>query len=60
MTSRGSAMEEIAGGAATYVDPTSVDSIREGISRAAAPAPRRIATWPEVARRTQAVYEEVA
>ena len=60
VTSRGSAMEEIAGGAATYVDPTSVDSIREGISRAAAPAPRRIATWPEVARRTQAVYEEVA
>src|SRR5205823_1412698 len=60
VTSRGSAMEEIAGGAATYVDPTSVDSIREGISRAAAPAPRRIATWPEVARRTQAVYEELA
>jgi glycosyltransferase involved in cell wall biosynthesis len=60
VTSRGSAMEEIAGDDATYVDPTSVESIRDGIARATPPAPRRIATWPDVARRTQTVYEEVA
>ena len=60
VTSRGSAMEEIADGDAVYVDPTSVDSIREGIARAKAPTPRRVATWPEVAGRTRAVYEEVA
>jgi O-antigen biosynthesis alpha-1,2-mannosyltransferase len=60
VTSRGSAMEEIAGNDATYVDATSVDSIRDGIERATRPAPRRIASWPEVAQRTRAVYEEVA
>lgn len=60
VTSRGSAMEEIAGDEATYVDPTSVESIRDGIARAKAPTPRRIATWPEVAARTRAVYEELA
>jgi glycosyltransferase involved in cell wall biosynthesis len=60
VTSRGSAMEEIADGEAVYVDPTSVESIREGIARAKAPTPRRVATWPEVARRTRSVYEELA
>jgi glycosyltransferase involved in cell wall biosynthesis len=60
VTSRGSAMEEIAGGDAVYVDPEDVTSIRDGIERAAAPPPRRIAEWPDVARRTQDVYEEVA
>jgi glycosyltransferase involved in cell wall biosynthesis len=60
VTSRGSAMEEIAGDDATYVDPTDVESIREGIRKAFAPAPRRIASWHDVAARTQAVYEELA
>jgi glycosyltransferase involved in cell wall biosynthesis len=60
VTSRGSAMEEVAGNDATYVDATSVESIRDGIERATRPAPRRIASWPEVAQRTRAVYEEVA
>ena len=60
VTSRGSAMEEIAGDDAAYVDPTSVESIRDGIERAARPVPRRVASWPDVAQRTRAVYEEVA
>jgi glycosyltransferase involved in cell wall biosynthesis len=60
VTSRGSAMEAIAGEDATYVDPTSVESIRDGIARATPPTPRRVATWPDVARRTQTVYEDVA
>jgi glycosyltransferase involved in cell wall biosynthesis len=60
VTSAGSAMAEIAGVDATYVDPTDVESIRDGIARATAPAPRRIASWLDVARATRAVYEEVA
>jgi glycosyltransferase involved in cell wall biosynthesis len=60
VTSRGSAMEEIAGEDATYVDPTSVASIRDGIAGAKSPAPRRVATWADVAARTGAVYEELA
>lgn len=60
VTSRGSAMEEIAGTDAVYVDPEDVASIRDGIEQAAPPSPRRIADWPEIARRTQGVYEEVA
>ena len=60
VTSRGSAMEEISGDDATYVDPTSVESIRDGIARATSPTPRRVATWPRVAARTRAVYEELA
>jgi glycosyltransferase involved in cell wall biosynthesis len=59
VTSRGSAMEEIAAGDATYVDPTDVESIRDGIARALAPAPRRVAGWDDVAARTQLVYEEL-
>jgi glycosyltransferase involved in cell wall biosynthesis len=59
VTSRGSAMEEIAGEDATYVDPTDVTSIRDGVRGAFAPVPRRIASWDEVALQTRAVYEEL-
>ncbi|HEY8705496.1 MAG TPA: glycosyltransferase family 1 protein [Gaiellaceae bacterium] len=59
VTSCGSAMEEIAGEDATYVDPTDVESIRQGIHSAFAPTPRRIASWHDVAARTRAVYEEL-
>jgi len=60
VTSRDSAMTELARGDAVYVDPTDVDSIRDGIARAAPAAPRRGPSWTEVAARTAAVYEEVA
>jgi O-antigen biosynthesis alpha-1,2-mannosyltransferase len=60
VTSAGSPMQEIAGTDATYVDPTDVESIREGIARAFRPEPRRVATWADVVATTQAVYEEVA
>jgi hypothetical protein len=53
-------MEEIAGDEAAYVDPTSVESIRDGIARAKPPTPRRVATWQDVAARTRAVYRELA
>jgi len=59
VTSTGSPMEELAGDDATYVDPLDVESIRDGIARAIRPAPRRIATWPEVAAATRSVYEEL-
>jgi glycosyltransferase involved in cell wall biosynthesis len=59
VTSSGAAMEEVAGADATYVDPTDVDSIREGIARAFRPQPRRVASWPSVAARTREVYEEL-
>ncbi len=60
VTSRDSAMAEIAGADATYVDPTDAGSIRDGIRRAFAPEPRRIASWHDVAAQTVAVYEELA
>ena len=60
VTSKGSSMEEIAGADATYVDPLDVGSIRDGISRAFRPPPRRFASWPDVAAATRAIYEEVA
>ena len=60
VTSAGSAMAEFAGADAVYVDPTDVDSIRDGIERSFRPRPRRLAEWPDVAARTRAVYEEVA
>jgi glycosyltransferase involved in cell wall biosynthesis len=60
VTSRGSAMAEVAGDDAAYVDPENVDSIREGIALAKRPAPRRGVSWAEVAARTRAVYVEVA
>jgi glycosyltransferase involved in cell wall biosynthesis len=59
VTSRGTAMEEVAGADATYVDPTDVASIREGVRAAFAPAPRRVASWTDVAAATRAVYEEL-
>ena len=57
VTSEGSAMAEIAGDDAVYVDPLDVGSIREGIGRAFAPAPRRFAAWADVAHATREVYE---
>jgi glycosyltransferase involved in cell wall biosynthesis len=60
VTSAGSAMAEIAGDDAVYVDPASVVSIRDGIERAARHEPRRGLPWAEVAAQTQAVYEELA
>jgi glycosyltransferase involved in cell wall biosynthesis len=60
VTSEGSAMAEIAGDDAVYVDPFDVASIRDGVGRAFRPEPRRVAEWADVAARTQAVYEEVA
>ncbi len=58
VTSRDSAMAEIAADAAVYVEPTDVESIREGIAGAFAPKPRRVATWGDVARATREVYED--
>jgi glycosyltransferase involved in cell wall biosynthesis len=60
VTSRGTAMEEIAGTDATYVDPYDVASIRAGIEEARAPVARRGAGWSEVAAETWRVYEEAA
>ena len=60
VTSRASAMEELAGARATYVDPTDVASIREGIGHAFEPEPHRGLSWAEVAEQTRAVYEELA
>jgi glycosyltransferase involved in cell wall biosynthesis len=60
VTSVGSPMQELAGADATYVDPLDAQSIRAGIEIASKPAPRRFASWPEVAAATRAVYEEVA
>ncbi|MBV8078975.1 MAG: glycosyltransferase family 4 protein [Actinobacteria bacterium] len=60
VTTEGSAMASFAGADATYVDPFDVDSIREGVARAFAPSPRRVASWSEVAAATRAVYEEAA
>jgi len=60
VTSRGSAMAELAGEDAVYVDPADVESIRDGLARTFRPQPRRVAEWRDVAARTRAVYEEVA
>jgi glycosyltransferase involved in cell wall biosynthesis len=60
VTTRDSAMAEIAGADAAYVDPLDVASIRDGIERASRPAPRRVAEWDDVAARTFAVYEEAS
>jgi alpha-1,3-rhamnosyl/mannosyltransferase len=59
VTSRDSAMAEIAGDDAVYVDPLDVASIRDGIARAVRPTPRRVAEWDDVAGRTRAVYMEL-
>jgi glycosyltransferase involved in cell wall biosynthesis len=60
VTSAGSPMAEIAGGDAVLVDPTDLGSIRDGIARAAKPAPRVVARWADVADQTLAVYEAAA
>jgi glycosyltransferase involved in cell wall biosynthesis len=60
VTSQGSAMAEVAGDDATYVDPLDPESIRDGIARATPPGPRRGPGWDEVAAQTWRVYEEAA
>jgi len=62
VTSRGSAMEEVAGNAAVLVDPLDVESIAAGIVEASS---RRVdafepPTWDEAARLTVEVYREAA
>jgi glycosyltransferase involved in cell wall biosynthesis len=59
VTSLGSAMEEIAGPDATYVDPFDVASIRAGIEAVSHPQPRRAGSWADVAAGTRAVYQEL-
>jgi glycosyltransferase involved in cell wall biosynthesis len=69
VTSAGTAMAEVADGAAVLVDPTDVGSIRAGIERAIAErdelgsrGPARAAgyTWEAAAEATVRVYEEAA
>jgi glycosyltransferase involved in cell wall biosynthesis len=60
VTTAGSPMAELAGADAVAVDPTDVAAITDAIARAVAPAPRRVASWDDVAARTLAVYEEAA
>lgn len=71
VTSRGTSMEEVAGGAAVLVDPADVDDIARGLSEALAPAGmeqrreagrRRAAdmSWAATAAATVAAYREVA
>jgi len=68
VTSRGTATEEVAGGAAVLVDPTDVDDIAAGIVQALADSDQLIAagyeradelTWERTAADTVAAYEEV-
>ena len=59
VTTRDSAMAEIAGGDAAYVDASDAESIRDGIARAPAVEARHGPTWPEVAAVTRTVYEEL-
>jgi glycosyltransferase involved in cell wall biosynthesis len=69
VTSRGTATEEAAGGAAVLVDPTDVDDLRRGIREALARAPElaaagraraATASWARCAELTVAAYREVA
>ncbi len=69
VTSRGGATEEVADGAAVLVDPADVDSIADGLTRAAADRTswtaagrRRVAAagWASTAAATVAAYREVA
>ena len=54
-------MAELAGDDAALVDPTDVESIRDGIARAQRPTPRRGRELGARSReRTRAVYEELA
>ena len=68
VTSRGTATEEVAGGAAVLVDPTDVDDIAAGIAKAIAESRRLVAagfaradelTWARTAAATVAAYQEV-
>ena len=63
VTSRGGACEEVAGGAATLVDPLDVGSIAAGIE-ASVPGRgvehARRYSWDETARLTRAAYEDAA
>jgi glycosyltransferase involved in cell wall biosynthesis len=69
VTSAGSAMAEVADGAAVLVDPNDADAIARGIREAIGrrdelallgPARARNFTWADSARATAAVYAEVA
>jgi glycosyltransferase involved in cell wall biosynthesis len=62
VTSRSSAMEEVAGAAAVLVDPLDVDSIAAGIVEASSRTVDGFEppTWDEAARLTVDVYREVA
>jgi glycosyltransferase involved in cell wall biosynthesis len=62
VTSHGSAMAELADGAAVLVDPYDVDSIAAGIREAIEQTvePVRRFTWEDNARRTLEVYREAA
>jgi glycosyltransferase involved in cell wall biosynthesis len=71
VTSRGTAMEEFAGDAAVYVDPTDVGSIAAALERVLADSALRLTLrqrglerarrfdWPLVAQRLAAVYDRV-
>ena len=69
VTSRGTAMEEVAGPAAVLVDPRDVDAIAGGIEQAIArrdelsrlgPERARAYSWRDSAARAAAVYRELA
>ncbi|MDQ3085314.1 MAG: glycosyltransferase family 4 protein, partial [Actinomycetota bacterium] len=69
VTSRGTAMEEIAGGAAVLVDPNDVTAIAEGIAQAESRreeiVPLGLArasafTWERAADRVEALWKELA
>jgi glycosyltransferase involved in cell wall biosynthesis len=69
VTSRGTATEETAGGAAVLVDAADVESIRDGLTAALDDAPQLAArgraraaelSWDAAADATLAAYREVA
>lgn len=72
LTSRGACLEEVAGGAALLVDPTSVDDVRDGLRRLAGDEALRVRlreagdkrwrefTWVRCAREMQEFWRAVA
>jgi len=69
VTSRGTAMEEIAGGAAVLVDPLDVDAIAQGIAEAEARRGQLVPlgiehasgfTWKRTADAVEALWRELA